>query len=182
MMIEICYPRGIKNIIAVCIMVVLVGSLSSCILFDAYRCAPGYSRPNVGVLKTQLTRQKEIWASKNLKSYSYSDQGLGYEPTNFPLRVTVTNGTVTSVTAIQIPGQPKPNWTEPINKTSYLMESHFYELDANLSYTETQSCGMFSADYDASYGFPKRTEYGNVEQGLADATSGFTIFDFTVTP
>jgi hypothetical protein len=171
-----------KNIISVCVMVVLVGSLSSCILFDAYRCVPGYSRPNVSALQAQLVQQKQIWADKNLRTYAYSSQELGYVETYFPLRVTVTNGTVTSVTAIQNPGQPKPNWTEPTDKTRFLMERHFSDLEANLSYTESQSCGQFIAEYDASYGFPKRTDYGNVEQGLADATGGFTISDFIVTP
>jgi hypothetical protein len=171
-----------KNIISVCVMVILVGSLSSCGLWDSFRCVSGYSRPDVGALRTQFTRQKEIWASKNLKSYVYSSQELGYVPTYFPLRVTVTNGTVVSVSAIQNPGQPKPNWTEPADKSGFSMERQFARFENSLNNVDVGACGTVSAEYDASYGFPKLIESGRAEQGLADAFGGLRIFDFTIMP
>jgi Family of unknown function (DUF6174) len=171
-----------KNIISLCVMVVLVGSLSSCGLFDAFRCVSGYSRPDVGALRTQLTRQKEIWASKNLKTYAYSSQELGYVPTYFPLRVSVANGTVISVNAIQNPGQPKPDWTEPAEKSGFSMKRQFARFENSLNNVDVGACGTVSAEYDAVYGFPKLIESGRAEQGLADAFGGLRIFDFTVTP
>jgi Family of unknown function (DUF6174) len=171
-----------KNIIALCVMVVLVGSLSSCGLIDSFRCVESYSRPNVSALQAQLAKQKQIWASKNLKTYAYSSQEQGYVETFFPLRVTVTNGAVTSVTAIHNPGQPKPNWTEPADKSGFSMENQFARLENSLTTVDVGACGSVSADYDVTYGFPKLMTSGRLEKNLADAYGGLRIFDFTVTP
>jgi Family of unknown function (DUF6174) len=171
-----------KNIISLCFMVILVGSLSSCGLFDAFRCVSGYSRPNIGALRSELTQQKQVWTGKNLKSYAYTMQYLGEVSPNFPLRVTVTNGSVVSVVPAPFPNQPVTGWTEPTDKTGYLMERQFTSLETSLNGAETQTCGTFSAEYDATYGFPKTSSGGRAEQNLADSIGGLRIFDFTTTP
>jgi Family of unknown function (DUF6174) len=171
-----------KNIISVCVMVVLIGSLSSCGLFDAFQCESGYSRPNVGALRSELAQQKQAWASKNLKTYAYTMQYDGEVAIYFPLRVTVTNGTVTSVTALLKPGQPKNGWVEPTDKSGYSMEQQFMNLESSLNGTEGRVCPVFSASYDATFGFPKGYGGGSLEIGLADGVGGLSIFDFTTTP
>jgi Family of unknown function (DUF6174) len=171
-----------KNIISLLGMWVLVGSLSSCSMTAGSRCVSGYSKPDISALRTQLAQQKQIWIDKNLKSYAYTRETFGYVPIKFPLRITVTNGSVISVTAIQNPGQPKPNWTEPADKSVFLMDRTFTGLESDLTYVENATCGLFTAEYNVTYGFPDLVNIGDVQQNLADVSAGVKIFDFTITP
>jgi Family of unknown function (DUF6174) len=180
--VNLLYSRGMKSIIALCVMVVLVGSLSSCGLFDAFRCVSGYSRPDFGALRTQVAQQKQIWASKNLKTYAYTMQYDGEVAINFPLRITVLNGNVTSVIAILRPGQPKNGWVEPTDKSGYSMEQQFVNLETSLNSSEKEICAVFSASYDLVFAYPKGYGGGSAEINLADGIGGLSIFDFTITP
>jgi hypothetical protein len=169
-----------KNIISLLGMTVLASSLLGCSTPEVSDCVAGYSKPDWAALKTQLAQQKQLWIGKNLKTYAYSVRELNFTPVNFPLRVTVKDGSVVTVVPVLAPGQSGALWTEPADKSGYLMERQFTRLETNLSGVETQTCPIVVVKYDTTYGFPQQQFYDTAaERAFSDSDVTLTISDFT---
>jgi Family of unknown function (DUF6174) len=179
MMVEICYPRTMKNIIALCVMIVLVGSLSSCNLVALFKCTPGYVRSDFSALQAQVRQNKTLWIGKGIKSYEYTSQSLSYG-SPVPLRVTVKAGVVTQAKAIPDPQRPNQFAYIPSDLQTLTTETRFTELERSM--TSPGDCDTAKLEFDATYGFPKSAAFSDQTNGLADGFGGFTITDFTVTP
>jgi Family of unknown function (DUF6174) len=168
-----------KNIIASCVMVVLVGSLSSCGLVALFKCMPGYVRSDFSALQTQVRQNKTLWLDKGIKSYEYTVASGGFGQTA-PLRVTVKAGVVTQAKAIPDPQRPNQFEYIPSDLQTLTTESRFTELERSV--TSPGDCDTAKLEFDATYGFPKSGFFADNTNGLADGFGGFTISDFTIAP
>jgi Family of unknown function (DUF6174) len=168
-----------KNIISLCVMVVLVGSLSSCNLVALFKCTPGYVRSDFSALQTQARQNKTLWLDKGVKSYEYTVQSGGFEP-SLPLQVMVKAGVVTQAKSIPNPQYPNESGYVPSDLQALTMENQFSSLERSL--TSPGDCDTAKLEFDATYGFPKSGAFSNQTNGLVDGFGGFTITDFTVTP
>jgi hypothetical protein len=168
-----------KNIIALCSMVILLAGLSSCNPFVLFKCVDGYKRPDYPALQTQVQQKKALWGSKNIKSYEYTLEYLSFAAP-LPVRVTVKAGKVTQAKIIPNPQRPDaPDFT-PSDLQTLTMEAHFANLERGM--TSPGDCDSQTLQFDATYGFPSETNSANLERNLADAFGGIKITDFTVTP
>jgi Family of unknown function (DUF6174) len=168
-----------KNIIALCVMVVLVGSLSSCNPFVLFKCVDGYKRPDYPALQAQVRQNKALWVSKNIKSYEYTLEYLSFGP-QLPIRVTVRAGTVTQAKVIPNPQRPDGSDFTPSDLQTLTMEAHFASLERSV--TSPGDCDSQTLQFDATYGFPSETNSAILERNLADGFGGMKITAFTVTP
>jgi Family of unknown function (DUF6174) len=168
-----------KNIISLCVLVVLVGSLSSCNLVAFFKCTPGYVRSDFSALQAQVRQNKTLWLGKGIKSYEYTVTSGGFAQTA-PLRVTVKGGVVTQVKAVPDPQRPNQYEYIPSDLQTLTTESRFTELERSV--TSPGDCDTAKLEFDATYGFPKSGFFADNTSGLADGFGGFTISDFTVTP
>jgi Family of unknown function (DUF6174) len=168
-----------KNIIALCVMVVLVGSLSSCNLMALFNCTPGYVRSDFSSLQAQVQQNKTLWLDKGIKSYEYTSRSLSHGAP-LPLRVTVKAGVVTQAKAIPDPQRPNSFEYIPTDLQTLTIDARFPELERSL--TSPGDCNTAKLEFDATYGFPKSANFSNQTQNLADGFGGFTITDLTITP
>jgi Family of unknown function (DUF6174) len=168
-----------KNIIALCGMVVLVGSLLSCNLVALFKCTPGYIRSDFSGLQAQVNQNKALWLAKAIKSYDYTVQSGGFER-SLPLRVTVKQGVVTQAKSIPNPQYPNESGYVPSDLQAWTMESQFASLERSVN--SPGDCDTAKLEFDATYGFPKSGAFSDQTNGLVDGFGGFTITDFTVTP
>lgn len=168
-----------KNVISLCVMVILVGSLSSCNLVALFKCTPGYVRSDFPALQRQVQQNKTTWLSKGIKSYEYTFQAQNFSsPT--PIRVTVKASIVTQAKAILDPNRPNDPGYVPTDLQSLTMDQQFLDLERSI--TSPGDCDTAKLEFDTTYGFPKSGAFSDQTNGLADGFGGFTISDFAVTP
>jgi hypothetical protein len=159
-----------KNIIALCSMVVLVGSLSSCGLFEAFSpCNPGYSKPDFAVLNADIASHKQIWLNKGFKTYAYTVWTAQEPGGSWSARVTVINGRVTSAVESSQPATP--------GFTGSLLDADFAPLEP----WSTQ-CESVQLEFDSTYGFIKNLSRQDQTKGLVDGGVSSGVSNFTITP
>ena len=168
-----------KNIISLCFMVILVGSLSSCGLVALVKCAPGYVRSDFSALRSQVGQNKTLWLGKGIKSYEYTFTSRGFAPA-IPVRVTVKAGIVTQAKTIPNPQFPNESGYIPAELQTLTIDQQFLSLERNI--TSPGDCDTAKLEFDATYGVPKSAFFADETNGLADGFGGFTISDLTVTP
>jgi hypothetical protein len=155
-------------------------TLSSCNLF---LCRDGFVKTDVAALRTQLTQQKQLWTSKNLKTYAYTRAVFIAPASMIPVRVTVRQGVVESIKPAPRTGETiPPGWVEPEDKSAYLMEKQFDKIESAINGVNEGPCNTVGAEFDATYGFPKSFGRGAEERDLQDGFSSVSIYDFTTTP
>jgi hypothetical protein len=161
-----------KNIISLFGMVVLVGSLSSCGIFDAFSsCNPGYSKPDFAALNADIASHKQIWLRKGIKTYAYTVWTAQEPNGSWSARVTVTNGVVTSAVESSQPATP--------GFTGSLLDANFAPLQP---WSMQSQCESVQITFHPTYGFITSTTRSDQTKGLVDGVVSSGISNFTTTP
>lgn len=136
-------------------------------------CVPGYVRPDLARMQTELTAARARWQAAGVRDYSYDFRQIA-SPVLFPtVRVTVRGGAVQGVALVA--GQTG----EPSAQARATVEGRFTDIAGALSYQRTQPCPLLQVTYDARDGHPTRLSSGTGEVNVADGDGEWTLTNFT---
>ena len=154
-------------------------ALPGCNVVQFFKCNPGYSRPNFAALQAEVSRNKQLWISKNVQSYEYTYQGTGFGRYG-PFRVTVNAGVVTQIKSVPDPLNPGRELNPPTVLEPFLMEQVVADLERSIAVPGDCATAVFT--FDATYGFPKTADFTDQTRNLMDGFGGYRIDDFAVIP
>lgn len=136
-------------------------------------CVPGYVRPDLARMQTELNAARARWQAAGVRDYSYDFRQIA-SPVLFPaVRVTVRGGTVQGVALVA--GQTG----QPSEQSRATVEDRFTNIAGALEYQRSQPCPLLEVTYDPQDGHPTRLSSGTGELNVADGDGEWTLTNFT---
>jgi hypothetical protein len=115
-----------------------------------------------------LEKQQQLWESKGIDSYSFTQRISCFCPYEYtqPKEVVVWDGVIVSVAGVAYDAELQQSILTVAARFDYIRKSLAREPE------------MFSVEYDAVYGFPSRF-YFDFSFMIADEEVDYTFTDFT---
>ncbi len=154
------------------IPVLLAVFLSSCqgTYNLANNCLDSYQRPNWSQLQRTNEQNRQLWASKNIKSYSYTNNPMTWLEIE-PVNVRVEQGEVFLT----------PDNTQSLEERQRFKIESYFDVITQTS-KNPEACETLSVNYDAVYGFPVSYDWALMDKNLADAFGGYQNTNFVASP